>query len=186
MSDLERDLQNLYEIQRVQMQLAYNRSLPWFELPFDRWERAKWENFGEDTSIYQSSYVFGEVGVGDRTWIGPFTVLDGSGGLTIGSNCSISAGVQIYTHSAVNWALTNGEAPYTYKPVKIGDCVFVGPQTVIAMGVKIGDHVIIGAGSFVDRDLPSYTLCVGQPCKPRKRLVISGSKIFYHPISSGE
>ena len=38
--------------------------------------------------------------VGEGTWIGAFTVIDGSGGLTIGRGCDISSGVHIYTHSS--------------------------------------------------------------------------------------
>src|ERR1019366_8652869 len=67
-----------------------NRSLPFADLLFDRWERAKMLGFGEGTSVYDSTHVFGDVQVGKNTWIGPFTILDGSGGLTIGDNCSIS------------------------------------------------------------------------------------------------
>ena len=57
----------------------FNRSLPFADEVLDRWERAKKLKFGEGTSIYDSSYVFGEVVVGKNTWIGPFTVIDGSG-----------------------------------------------------------------------------------------------------------
>ena len=50
------------------------------------------------------------VTVGAGTWIGPNTLLDGTGGLSIGASCSISAGVQIYTHDSVMWALSGGTA----------------------------------------------------------------------------
>lgn len=56
-----------------------NRSLPFADLLFDRWERAKMLGFGEGTSVYDSAYIFGDVKVGKNTWIGPFTILDGSG-----------------------------------------------------------------------------------------------------------
>src|SRR5712664_2912096 len=74
----------------------WERDLPLEELISDRWERARALGFGDGASIYQSSYVYGKVSVGPKTWIGPLTVLDGSGELTIGAYCSISAGVQIY------------------------------------------------------------------------------------------
>ena len=105
-------LKKLYQVLRVDMQKKFQRDLPLSELLFDRWERAKTLGFGKGTSIYHNSYVYGDVSVGKNTWIGPFTILDGTGCLKIGSYCSISAGVQIYTHDSVKWAITGGKAPY--------------------------------------------------------------------------
>jgi carbonic anhydrase/acetyltransferase-like protein (isoleucine patch superfamily) len=140
------------------------------ELLFDRWERARWLGFGEGASIHHNSYVYGDVRVGKQTWVGPFTLLDGSGGLTIGDYCSISAGVQIYTHDTVQWALTGGKTAAERAPVSIGDCCYIGSQTVIAKGVTVGDQAVIGACSFVNRDIPPRTLAFGVPCRPRGRV----------------
>jgi UDP-3-O-[3-hydroxymyristoyl] glucosamine N-acyltransferase len=68
-----------------------DRSPPFPEGLFDRWEHAKRLRFGEGTSIYNDSLVYGDVKVGENTWIDPYTLLDGSGGLSIGDYCSISA-----------------------------------------------------------------------------------------------
>jgi acetyltransferase-like isoleucine patch superfamily enzyme len=105
------------------------------------------------------------VKVGENTWIGPFTILDGTGGLEIGSYCSISAGVQIYTHDTMNWAVTGGEAPYEHAPVRIGDHCYIGPNTVISKGVKIGDRSIVGANSLVLSDIPARSKAVGCPAR---------------------
>ena len=58
----------------------FDRHLPFADGLFDRWERARALGFGEDASIYDSSLVYGSVSVGEGTWIGPYTLLDGSGG----------------------------------------------------------------------------------------------------------
>ena len=103
------------------MRARWNCDLPFDELVFDRWERARGLGFGADSSIYQHSYVYGDVQVGFGTWIGPFTLLDGSGArLRIGSNCNISAGVQIYTHDSVRRVLSGGVADLDAAPVEIG------------------------------------------------------------------
>src|SRR3990167_6441455 len=86
----------------------YNRALPLGEYFVDRHEKAAFLGFGEGTTIYDSAVVLGNVKVDKNTWIGPFVVLDGSGGLAIGSHCSISAGVQIYSHDSVEWAISGG------------------------------------------------------------------------------
>ena len=154
MSDIDSRLQfisRFYHKIREYFAKKWRRDLPLDEMVFDRWERARNLGFGSRTSIYHNSYVYGDVRVGEKTWIGPFTLLDGSGGLSIGSYCSISAGVHIYTHDTVNWALSGGGAEYQYGSVSIGNCCYIGPQAIIAKGVAIGDHCVIGAGAFVNR-----------------------------------
>ncbi|MEK7535890.1 MAG: acyltransferase [Patescibacteria group bacterium] len=143
----------------------WNRSLPFDEELFDRWERAKSLGFGEKTSIYQNSLVYGDVVVGRDTWIGPFTLLDGSGGLEIGDNCSISSGVQIYTHDTVAKRVSDGKAPIIREQTKIGSSCYIGPMAIIAKGVTIGNNSIVGTLSYVNKDIPSYSIAVGTPAK---------------------
>lgn len=163
----------LYEARRKNMRERWNRDLPFEELVFDRWQRAANLGFGESSSIYHNSYVFGDVTVGKNTWIGPFTLLDGTGGLVIGDFCSISSGVQIYTHDTVAWALSGGRAAYQYSPVEIGSFVHVGAQAVIVKGVTIGERSVIGACSFVNRDIPANSIAFGVPCRVVGRVELS-------------
>ena len=156
-----------------EMRRKWDRSLPFPELMSDRWERARSLGFGKEASIHQSSHVYGDVKVGQKTWIGPFTILDGTGGLTIGEFCSISSGVQIYSHDTVKWALTRGRAKYEHTPVTIGDCCHIGSQTVVAKGVRIGDHCVIGAHSFVNEDVPPFSIAVGTPARVIGRVRVS-------------
>lgn len=159
------DLCDLYEKLRREMWLKWNRDLPIGELMFDRWERAKSLGFGKRSSIYHNAYVYGAVGVGENTWIGPLTILDGGGGLTIGDYCSISSGVQIYTHDTVKWALSGGKAPYEEAPVTIHSCCHIGANSIITKGVAIGPHSVVGAGSFVRKTVPPFTIVSGVPAK---------------------
>jgi len=107
----------------------------------------------------------GNVQVGKNTWIGPFTVLDGSGGLEIGDYCSISAGVQIYSHDTVRWAVSGGVEKIEYGSVRIGNNCYLGPNVVISKGITIGNQCVIGANSFVNRDVPSGMKAWGTPAK---------------------
>lgn len=141
------------------------RNLPFADTLFDRWERGKLLNFGEGSTVYDSCYVFGRVEVGKNTWVGPFTILDGSGGLEIGDFCSISAGVHIYSHDTVKWATSGGKEPYDYAKVKIGNCCYIGPHTIISSGVILGDGCIVGANSFVNTSFPAGSRIAGSPAR---------------------
>lgn len=150
-----------------EMLTKWKRRVAVGDLLTDRWDNAKAMGWGEGTSCYDNVLVLGDVRIGKNTWIGPNVVLDGSapGGLVIGDYCSISAGVQIYTHHTVAWATSMGKAEVVRKATRIGSGVYIGPNSVIQMGVTIGDRVVIGAMSFVNRDVPDDARAWGCPAK---------------------
>jgi acetyltransferase-like isoleucine patch superfamily enzyme len=159
------DLKALWLARRREVAAEHKRSLPLADYVVDRWEKAAELGFGKGTSIYDSVLVIGDVTVGRDTWIGPFVVLDGSGGLSIGSNCSISAGVHLYSHDTVQWAVTGGGAPYEYAPTVVGDNCYVGPNVVVVKGVRLGKGCLVGANSVVLADIPEGMKAAGNPCR---------------------
>ncbi len=161
---LER-LRHAWREAQAALHARWPRTLPLGDYVVDRWEKARILGFGDGASIYDSSVVIGDVRVGPHTWIGPFTLLEGTGGLTIGAHCSISAGVQIYTHNTIRWAVTGGDADPERLPTTIGSRCYIGPNTVVAKGVTIGDGCIVGACSLVLDDIPAGSKAFGTPCK---------------------
>ena len=170
--NIKNELIELHNTLRKEMKKNWKRSLPLDEMLFDRWEKAKFLNFGKKTSIYQHSLIYGNVKVGKNTWIGPFTILDGSGGLEIGSYCSISTGVQIYTHDTVKWTVSGGKHKYEYEKTKIGNCCCLCPNVVVKKGIKVGDHSVIATNSFVNKNIPPYSIAAGNPAEIIGRVVI--------------
>ena len=158
-------LRDFWRSRRDDVAAKWQRSLPFGDYVVDRWEKARALGFGEGTSIYDSAVVIGDVSVGSRTWIGPGTVLDGSGGLSIGDNCSISAGVHIYSHDTVKWATSGGVHPYEYATTVIGSRCYLGPHAVVAKGVRIGDGAIVGSHSLVTVDVPPGCKAYGSPAR---------------------
>lgn len=55
-------------------------------------------------------------------------------------------------------------------PITIGNNVWIGANVCILPGVTIGDNTIIGAGSVVNKDIPSNVIAVGNPCRIMRRV----------------
>lgn len=158
-------ISELFFKRRSAVKSEYNRVLPFGDYFSDRWEKAKFLGFGEKSSIYDNVLVLGDVQVGTNTWIGPNVILDGSGGLEIGSNCSISAGVQIYSHDSINWAISGAKEDYSYAKTIIKDNCYIGPNVIIQKGITIEEGSIIGSNSFVNKNIPANSKAYGTPVK---------------------
>jgi len=61
--------------------------------------------------------------------------------------------------------LSLGEEELEKTPTKIGSGVYIGPQSVVQMGVTVGDQTVIGAMSFVNCDIPSGVRAWGVPAR---------------------
>lgn len=114
--------------------------------------------------FHPMTWVVGQPVIGPGTWIGPFCVIDGSGGLHIGAGCDISAGAQVYTHSTVLRCVSARRVTVPERGATwIGDHVFVGPNATVLMGVTIGDGAVVGAGAVVAKDVAPGCVVGGVP-----------------------
>lgn len=108
----------------------------------------------------------GFITIGDDVEIGPYSVLWGGGGLTIGNNVHMGAHVHITTQAG-RPVDPNDPAPVPLKvdvaPVVIGNHVLIYSGAIIVPGVQIGDYAVIAAGAVVTRDVPAYTRVGGVP-----------------------
>ena len=181
------DIAQLYCELREETARKWDRVLPVGELLVDRWEKDAFLNFGEKTSIYDSSIVMGNVSVGKETWIGPGTLLDGTGGqLCIGDHCDISAGVQIYTHDTVRRCLSGGRAAVEKGDVFIGNNCYIAPMSLIARGVRIGSCCVVAAHSFVKDSFEDYSIIAGIPAVQIGEVRIEGEQVRLVYFGQGE
>ena len=109
------------------------------------------------------------VKIGNGVGIFENTIINPSDSIEIGDNCGIGGEVMIWTHGA--WLDTTIGLPSDYGPVKIGKNVWLPARSIVLPNVEIGDDVVIGINSIINRDLPSGCFAAGSPCKVIKENV---------------
>lgn len=101
------------------------------------------------------------------------------GRITFGDNCMLGPNVAIYTagHPIHPDSRASG---YEYgMDVTIGNNVWIGGSTVIVPSVTIGDCCVIGAGSVVTKDIPSWTVAAGNPCRVIRRITEDDRRYYF-------
>jgi acetyltransferase-like isoleucine patch superfamily enzyme len=126
---------------------------------------------GSGTSICRGSILFvldnAHFSIGDNSYIGEYNNIRCTSEIRIGNNVRISQLITI-TDGQYNINEKNrliGEQGYEKNNVIIGDDVWVGSNSVILPGVKIGRGVVVGAGSIVTKDISDYAVVMGNPAK---------------------
>ncbi|MFH1827134.1 MAG: glycosyltransferase [bacterium] len=137
---------------------------------------------GIPSNLYNKhAWILGNPEIGEGVWIGAFCLVDAANAtLKIGRGTEISSGAKILTHSTIVRAISErryGEVDSA--PVEIGEFCFVGTNSTVLMGARIGHHSVIGAGSVVTQFMviPPYSIVVGIPAK-----VVGSSKKFLKGI----
>ncbi len=110
------------------------------------------------------------------------TILD-VGRVKIGNNCLFAPNVSVYTAGhPVHPAVRNTGYEYGID-VEIGNNVWVGGNVVICPGVKIGDNTVIGAGSVVTRDIPSWSVAAGNPCRVLRKITEEDRNFYFRDMA---
>ena len=112
----------------------------------------------------------GEIVIGNHTRIGLHNTIIGP--VRIGNQVNLAQGVIV---SGLNHNYQDANRPISEQgvstsPITIKDDVWIGANAVIAAGVTIGKHCVIGAGSVVTKDVPDYSVAVGNPAKVIKSI----------------
>lgn len=174
-------------------------------------ERMGFAALGRDVQLSDRAAVYGasRIALGDHARIDDFCVLSaGEGGIAIGQHvhvavfCSLigaarieledfaglSSRVSIYSSSDdyTGSALTNPTVPAEFtrvehSPVRVGRHVIVGAGSVILPGVNLHDGSAVGALSLVTRDCEAFTVYSGVPARrvgPRSRQLLEAERRY--------
>lgn len=107
---------------------------------------------------------FRELRICDGVYINTGFRIFPSGGIYVGENVSMGPNVIIMTGThKIGTPERRAADPTQFKPVSIGDGVWIGAGVIIHPGVKIGPGCVIGSGSLVTRNCEANGLYVGSP-----------------------
>jgi acetyltransferase-like isoleucine patch superfamily enzyme len=143
---------------------------------------------GEDSIIHADisfEETGGEIQIGSRTFVGRSDLVCYRR-LVIGDDVIMSWGITVVDHDShsIEWAKRRNDVRdwgkgkknwehIPHAPVIIGNKVWVGFNVSILKGVTIGEGAVIGACSVVTRDIPPYSVAVGNPAKVARSLSVS-------------
>ncbi len=131
-------------------------------VPFNQFSIGK-SSVIEDFSVVNNAV--GNLLIGDYTRVGIGNTVIGP--VTIGNNVNIAQNVVIsgLNHLYKDTEQTIASQGVATGEVVIADDVWIGANSVITMGVKIGTHSVVAAGSIVTSDVPDYSVVAGNPAK---------------------
>jgi len=129
-------------------------------------------SLGERSVIEDFSTInngVGDVFIGDRTIIGLGNTVIGP--VNIGNDVMFAQNIVVsaMNHGYEDISIPPSKQKDIIKLITIEDEVWIGANCVITIGVTIGKHSIVGAGSVVTKDIPPYCIAVGNPARVIKK-----------------
>tara|TARA_E500000331_G_C17257415_1_gene713699 strand:- start:1441 stop:2283 length:843 start_codon:yes stop_codon:yes gene_type:complete len=103
------------------------------------------------------------VKIGKHVGIFEGTIINPSEMVEIGDDVGIGGDVMIWTHGA--WLDALQGFPEDFGPVKLGNNVWLPARSIVLPNVNIGNNVVIGINSIINRSLPDGCFAAGSPCK---------------------
>ncbi|MCF2492563.1 acyltransferase [Dyadobacter sp. CY351] len=111
----------------------------------------------------------GEVRIGNNSLIGLGNVIIGP--ITVGNNVILAQNIVAsgLNHNYADIRQPIHQQGVSVAPIVIEDDCWIGANTVITAGVRIGKHCVIAAGAVVTKNIPPYSVAVGNPARVIKQ-----------------
>lgn len=140
-------------------------------IPFYPWRSFLLRLFG--AKVGKSCHVYPGVEIwapwnlelGDYIGIASGAICLSMAKITLGYKVVISQGANLCTGSH---DYEDPRFPLFAKPITIGANAWIAAEAFICSGITIGEGAVIGARSVVTKDMPAWTVCAGNPCRPIK------------------
>jgi len=144
--------------------------------------------FGENVKVVQPANLYGCT-IGDHSFIGPFVEIQRGAVIgrrcrvqshaficdlvTIGDDCFISHGAKFTNDLFATGGPARGDRTL-YRSTKLGNHVTIGTNATI-LPVTICDHVVVGAGAVVTRDITEPGIYAGNPARLLRKVKVASS-----------
>lgn len=135
-------------------------------------DQARSFELGEGSTLETHSVVtnaLGDVAIGRGCLIGIGTIVIGP--VAMGDDVIIGQHVLLTAvrHDYENIHVPIAQQPVSVRGVVVESNVWIGANSTILPGVRIGHHCVVGAGSVVTKDVEPYTVVAGNPARAIKR-----------------
>ena len=139
-------------------------------------------HIGHGTTVWQFVLIFPGAKVGEDCNVCAHTLIEND--VIIGDRVTIKSGVYLWdgmrvgndVHLGPNATFTNDLYPrskqkFKYPLTIIEDGASIGANATLLPGVRIGRGAMIGAGSVVTKDIPGYSVAIGNPAVVIRKLI---------------
>jgi acetyltransferase-like isoleucine patch superfamily enzyme len=135
-------------------------------VPFNKFELGDYSTIEDFCTINNG---VGDVIIGRETRIGMGNVVIGP--VTIGNNVIFAQNIVMsgLNHSYENLSSPISKQKVTTAPITVEDECWIGANAVLTAGVRVGKHSVVAAGAVVTKDIPPYSVAVGNPARVIKK-----------------
>jgi len=169
-----------------QMLQENRRHIPTGSVLLDPWRLAQELGFGEGSSIYADSVVYGNVRIGRHCSIGAFVVLDaGQSDLSIGDFTTIGTGTYVYTHDSIARFMTGRPELRNTQATRIGSHCYIAPHVLVGAGTQLADYCFVETGSYVTGRFSSFSYISGNPARRIGTVVLEGDRVAIQRTRAG-
>lgn len=124
------------------------------------------------------------ISIGNDVQINDYVHIGAVGSIKIGDNVLMASKIYISDHNHGSYDELNSDHPMSIpqervsicKPVVICDNVWLGESVCVLPGVTIGEGCVIGALSVVSKNIPPFSIAVGNPAKVVKKYDFESNK----------
>ena len=146
-------------------------------------------HIGAGTKVWINVQIRENAQIGEGCILSKDVYIDHS--VRIGNRCKLQNSVSVYHGVSIgddvfvgpNVAFTNDRVPRAFNTewriteTKVENGASLGANATIVCGITIGEYAMVAAGSVVTKDVPPYTLVMGNPARPVDKVDKMGKRI---------